>query len=139
MKAGKRCLALLLTAVLVTVLAGCAGSLKIEGDPWTMDIIQDNQSGEMLYRRERSAVFPAELLKLTLTAEDGRLHIEDDTGENTREGSYKKVQSYDGSVIYEVTMEKQTGKAVVSTTEEGGKATQTLILSFEGFALRFTR
>ena len=139
MKALRKVTALLLLLSLVSGLAGCGSSLSIEGGPWTMEVLQDSQTGEVLAGQEKARSLPGGILDLSLTAEEGIFRMEDRTNDKTYEGTYIRAKVSPDSVIYDISVEGQAGQAVVSVTRERGRNTETLVLSTEGWSLRFTR
>ena len=115
---------ILLPLLLVFLLAGCGKTddgLTIEGHDWTYANAIDS-AGQLL-----------DLPTLTCTAQDGTLTVTDADG-STQSGTYTLTQRDANDVLYDLTLDGETGTALVGTTEytdaAGGKSIEyTLILS----------
>ena len=114
----------LLPLLLIFLLAGCGRTdedLTIEGHDWTMTSAID------------SAGQPLDLSVLTCAAQDGSLTL---TGADgiTQSGNYTLTQRDTNDVLYDLTLDSETGTALVGVTEytdaAGWKGSEyTLILS----------
>jgi hypothetical protein len=115
----------LLSLLLIALLVGCGiktdDGLHIEKHDWTSTQAID------------SAGQPLALPALTCAAQNGALTITDADG-NEQSGTYSLVQRDTNSVLYDLSLDGESGTAVVSTTEyvdaDGKKESEyTLILS----------
>lgn len=117
---------ILLPLLLIVLLAGCgkeddSNTLTIEGHDWTSAQAID------------SAGQPLDLPALTCTAQDGTLTLTDSDG-STQSGTYTLTQHAANDVLYDLTLDSETGTALVGVTEytdaAGGQSSEyTLILS----------
>ena len=115
---------ILLPLLLIFLLTGCGktnDALTIEGHDWTYANAID------------SAGQPLDLPALTCTAQDGALTLTD-SDSSTQTGAYTLTQRDANDVLYDLTLDGETGTALVGTTEytdaAGGKSSEyTLILS----------
>ena len=115
---------ILLPLLLIFLLAGCGktnDALTIEGHDWTYANAIDN-AGQ-----------PLDLPAFTCTAQDGALTVTDSDG-STQTGTYTLTQRNANDVFYDLTLNGETGTALVGVTEytdaAGGKSSEyTLILS----------
>lgn len=115
-----------LSLLLIALLVGCGiktdDGLHIEKHDWTSTQAID------------SAGQPLDLPALTCTAQDGSLSITDADGNTQQSGTYSLAQCDTNSVLYDLSLDGESGTAVVSTTEyvdaDGKKESEyTLILS----------
>lgn len=117
---------ILLPLLLIVLLAGCgkadgSDTLAIEGRNWTSTQAID------------SAGQPLDLPALTCAAQDGTLTVTDSDG-STQSGTYTLTQHDANDILYDLTLDSETGTALVGVTEytdaAGGKSSEyTLILS----------
>lgn len=117
---------ILLPLLLIVLLAGCgkeddSNTLTIEGHDWTSAQAID------------SAGQPLDLPALTCTAQEGSLSVTDADG-SAQSGTYTLTQHDANDVLYDLTLDSETGTALVSVTEytdaAGGQSSEyTLILS----------
>ena len=115
---------ILLPLLLIFLLAGCGKTddgLAIEGHDWTY--------ANAIDRAGQPLVLPA----LTCTAQDGALTVTDSDG-SAQTGAYTLTQRGVNDVLYDLTLNGETGTALVGVTEytdaAGGKSSEyTLILS----------
>ena len=122
----------LLPLLLIFLLAGCGKTddgLTIEGHDWTYANAVD------------SAGQPLDLPALTCTAQDGALTITNTDG-STQSGAYTLTQRDANDILYDLTLDSETGMALVGVTEytdgTGGKSSEyTLILSLPEQSLFF--
>lgn len=123
---------ILLPLLLIFLLVGCGKTndgLTIEGHDWTSAQAID------------SAGQPLDLPTLTCTAQDGSLSVMGADG-NTQSGTYSLAQRDTNSALYDLSLDGESGKAVVSITEytdaAGEKRSEyTLILSLPERAIYF--
>lgn len=124
----------LLLLLLIVLLAGCGSKtddgLHIENHDWTSTQVID------------SAGQPLDLPALTCTAQDGSLSVTDADGNAQQSGTYSLVQREANGVLYDLSLDGESGTAVVSTTEyvdaDGKKEREyTLILSLPEQTLYF--
>lgn len=123
---------ILLPLLLIVLLAGCGKAddgLRIEGHNWTSTQAID------------SAGQPIDLPALSCTAQDGALSVMGADG-NTQSGTYSLAQRDTNSALYDLSLDGESGKAVVSITEytdaAGEKSSEyTLILSLPERAIYF--
>lgn len=123
---------ILLPLLLIVLLAGCGKTndgLRIEGHDWTYVNAVD------------SAGVPLDLPALICTAQDSSLSVTDADG-NTQSGTYSLAQRDTNSALYDLSLDGESGKAVVSITEytdaAGEKSSEyTLILSLPERAIYF--
>ena len=114
----------LLPLLLIFLLVGCGKTddgLTIEGHGWTYENAID------------SAGQPLDLPALTCAAQDGALTVTNTDG-STQSGAYILTQRDANNVLYDLTLDGETGTALVGVTEytdgTGGKSSEyTLILS----------
>lgn len=110
--------------LLIFLLVGCGKTddgLTIEGHDWTYANAID------------SAGQPLDLSVLTCAAQDGSLTVTDSDG-STQSGTYTLTQHDANDVLYDLTLDGETGTALVGVTEytdgTGEKSSEyTLILS----------
>ena len=122
----------LLPLLLIFLLVGCGKTndgLTIEGHDWTYANAIDSEGQ------------PLDLPALTCTAQDGSLSVTDADG-NEQIGNYSLVQRDANGVLYDLSLDGESGTAVVSTTEyvdaDGKKEREyTLILSLPEQTLYF--
>ena len=117
---------ILLPLLLIVLLAGCgkadgSDTLAIEGRNWTSTQAID------------SAGQPIDLPALSCTAQDGALSVTDADG-SAQSGTYTLTQHDANDVLYDLTLDSETGTALVGVTEytdaAGEKSSEyTLILS----------
>ncbi len=117
---------ILLPLLLIVLLVGCgkeddSDTLAIEGHDWTSTQAID------------SAGQPIDLPALSCAAQDGSLTVTDSDG-STQSGTYTLTQHDANDVLYDLTLDSETGTALVGVTEYtdavGGKSSEyTLILS----------
>ena len=115
---------LLLPLLLIFLLAGCGKTndgLRIEGHDWTYVNAVD------------SAGVPLDLPALICTAQDSSLSVTDADG-SAQSGTYTLTQHDANDVLYDLTLDSETGTALVGVTEytdaAGGQSSEyTLILS----------
>lgn len=117
---------ILLPLLLIVLLAGCgkadgSDTLAIEGHNWTSTQAID------------SAGQPIDLPALSCTAQDGALSVTDADG-SAQSGTYTLTQHDANDVLYDLTLDSETGTALVGVTEytdaAGEKSSEyTLILS----------
>lgn len=125
---------ILLPLLLIVLLAGCgkadgSDTLAIEGHNWTSTQAID------------SAGQPIDLPALSCTAQDGALSVMGADG-NTQSGTYSLAQRDTNSALYDLSLDGESGNAVVSITEytdaAGEKSSEyTLILSLPERAIYF--
>lgn len=123
---------ILLPLLLIFLLVGCGKTddgLTIEGHDWTYANAID------------SAGQPLDLSVLTCSAQDGALSVMGADG-NTQSGTYSLAQRDTNSALYDLSLDGESGKAVVSITEytdaAGEKSSEyTLILSLPERAIYF--
>ena len=123
-----------LSLLLIALLVGCGiktdDGLHIEKHDWTSTQAID------------SAGQPLDLPALTCAAQNGALTITDADGNAQQSGTYSLAQRDTNSVLYDLSLDGESGTAVVSTTEyvdaDGKKEREyTLILSLPEQALYF--
>lgn len=117
---------ILLPLLLIVLLAGCgkeddSNTLTIEGHDWTSAQAIDSEGQ------------PLDLSVLTCAAQDGTLTLTDSDG-STQSGTYTLTQHAANDVLYDLTLDSETGTALVGVTEytdaAGGQSSEyTLILS----------
>ena len=115
---------ILLPLLLIFLLVGCGKTddgLTIEGHDWTYANAIDSE-GQSL-----------DLSVLTCAAQDGSLTVTDSDG-STQSGTYTLTQRDANDVLYDLTLDSETGTALVGVTEytdaAGGQSSEyTLILS----------
>ena len=114
----------LLPLLLIFLLVGCGKTndgLTIEGHDWTYANAIDSEGQ------------PLDLPALTCSAQDGSLTVTDSDG-STQSGTYTLTQRDANDILYDLTLDSETGTALVGVTEytdaAGGKSSEyTLILS----------
>ncbi|MFQ6975746.1 MAG: helix-turn-helix domain-containing protein [Oscillibacter sp.] len=115
---------ILLPLLLIFLLVGCGKTddgLTIEGHDWTYANAIDSEGSRF------------DLSVLTCAAQDGTLTLTDSDG-STQSGIYTLTQHDANDVLYDLTLDSETGTALVGVTEytdaAGGKSSEyTLILS----------
>ena len=123
---------ILLPMLLIFLLVGCGKTndgLTIEGHDWTSTQAIDS-TGD-----------PIDLPALTCAAQDGSLSVMSADG-NTQSGTYSLAQRDTNSALYDLSLDGESGTAVVSITEytdaAGEKRSEyTLILSLLERAIYF--
>ena len=97
----------LLPLLLIFLLVGCGKTndgLTIEGHDWTYANAIDSEG--------QSLDLPA----LTCSAQDGTLTLTDSDG-STQSGTYTLTQHDANDVLYDLTLDSETGTALVGVTE----------------------
>ena len=115
---------ILLPLLLIFLLAGCGKTndgLTIEGHDWTSTQAIDS-TGQ-----------PIDLPALSCTAQDGALSVMGADG-NTQSGTYSLAQRDTNSALYDLSLDGESGTAVVSITKYADESDEqeseyTLILS----------
>ena len=109
---------ILLPLLLIFLLVGCGKTddgLTIEGHDWTYANAVD------------SAGQPLDLPALACSAQDGALTVTDPDG-STQSGTYTLTQRDANDVLYDFTLNGETGTALVGVTEytdaAGGKSSE---------------
>ena len=116
---------ILLPLLLIVLLVGCGKTndgLTIEGHDWTSTQAIDS-TGDSI-----------DLPALTCAAQDGSLSVMDADGNAQQSGTYSLVQRDTNSVLYDLSLDGESGTAVVSITKyadesDGQESEYTLILS----------
>ena len=116
---------ILLPLLLIVLLVGCGkknDGLTIEGHDWTSTQAIDS-TGDSI-----------DLPALTCAAQDGSLSVMDADGNAQQSGTYSLVQRDTNSVLYDLSLDGESGTAVVSITKyadesDGQESEYTLILS----------
>lgn len=136
-----------LSLCLLLVLCACSSSKKssIEDYQWKMQMIQSNdinveQNADLSVVAVGTAddlYAHAPVVELVLTAEDGKLSLEDKTNHKEYEGSYLKQKSTPEGIIYEVVVNGQDGYATVSTTKSNGTETPTMPINLGNYSIYF--
>ena len=108
-------IALVLVVALSAVFVGCGKTddgLTIDGHDWTYANAID------------SAGQPLDLSVLTCAAQDGSLTVTDSDG-STQSGTYTLTQHDANDVLYDLTLDSETGTALVGVTEYTDAAGET--------------
>lgn len=118
---------ILLPLLLIVLLAGCgkadgSDTLAIEGHNWTSTQAID------------SAGQPIDLPALSCTAQDGALSVMGADGNAQQSGTYSLAQRDTNSALYDLSLDGESGTAVVSITKYADESDEqeseyTLILS----------
>ena len=126
---------ILLPLLLIVLLVGCgkeddSDTLTIEGHDWTSTQAIDS-TGQ-----------PLDLPALTCTAQDGSLSVMNADGNAQQSGTYTLLQRDAAGILYDLSLDGESGTAVVSTTEYTDAASEksseyTLILSLPERAIYF--
>lgn len=136
---------LLLVATLV--LSSCsAETVAIDDCEWKMRSVMGNDIENatdadtlVLAVGETDKIYPdAEIVEMTLVAENGKITITDATNDKTYSGTYKVTQKTPKSIDYEITIDGLNGYATVAPTEYyNGTEIPTLPINLGEYSLYF--
>lgn len=139
----KRFLIVLLTITSLFCLFACSSgsNLTIENYSYTLKVAYKIEDGELLavaVEKYDSAYPSASVLKVTLTAKDGFIKIDNVDELKTYTLSYKTKLSNKGGVTYDVQSNDTSGYLTLAYTYyQGGEKEVTLVLSFLEYTLYF--
>ncbi len=138
----KKPISALIIFVLLFSFVSCDKDKRIDGK-WEMTLAQTEEK-IIAHGPSQSESFTdytdSVRLELILTAEDGRLTLEDRTGGKSYTGSYKKERSEkdEKNIRYSVKLESTEGSAIIAETETPkGEKGYTLIIAVGGYAISF--
>lgn len=133
--------------LLLLLLTGCGANADktevstIEAHSWQLTSVQSMEAeGQIIAYGpgETSTLDTAVEIVLTCTAEAGKLTLSDETNGKTYTGEYKLTDMSQESMIYEISIDKAEGMAVVSTTTyHNERESPTLIINLGDYALNF--
>lgn len=137
----KKFIAILLSALIIFFLFGCAGSdTSLEEKTWRLKTAVVTENGEVCVfaaDEENSAYPSAKIINVSLSAADGKIIITDLNEEKTWSGGYSYTGT-SGGFIYKVVFDEKNGFLVSSFTEYAdGSKIPTLTLSVENYTLYF--
>lgn len=145
----KKSLYFLPILALALMLSACgAKTAAIEDYTWQMRTVMTNDM-DAASDTDTDAFVPvvgqpdelypnAKVVEMTLIAKDGVITLTDITNEKTYSGTYKVTEKSSSGIIYEVTIDRKSGHATVSPTEEyGGTAVPTLPINLGDYSLYF--
>lgn len=134
-------------AILIFTLSACSGDVvAIEDYEWKMRTVASNdieaaQAPDELIIAvgETDELYPeAEIVDLTLIAQDGEITITDTTNGKTYNGTYEVMQKTPKGTDYEIIIDGVSGYATVSPTEYyDGSEIPTLPINIDGYSLYF--
>ena len=112
---------------------------KIEDYTWEMQVVQSGDEGDVIAQIPGLGYDDVPEIRMTCTAEDGKLVMENVTEGIKYTGSYILEDSIYGGVIYKVAFEEAEGYAGTGMTTymDGGKEPK-LNMAFDGYSLSFT-
>lgn len=133
---------IILIATLTIALSACGmGKVKIEDYEWKMRTImhgEDNQVVVDAVGEDDPAHPEANIIDMTLVANDGKIIITDVTNDKTYEGTYKVTQKTPEGTDYEITIDGKSGYATVAMTKYAdGTKEPTLPISLDGYSMYF--
>lgn len=126
--------------------ACCADVAAIEDYEWKMRTIMSNDAEAAQNQDElvvavgqADELYPdAEIVDLTLTANDGEITLTDATKGKTYGGTYEAMQETPQGTDYEIIIDGTTGYATVAPTEYyNGSEIPTLPINIGGYSLYF--
>ncbi len=128
--------------VIIMMLTGCGGrsrAPKIEDYTWEMQVVQSGDEGDVIAQIPGLGYDDVPEIRMTCTAEDGKLVMENVTEGIKYTGSYILEDSSYGGVIYKVAFGEIEGYAGTGMTTymDGGKEPK-LNMAFDGYSLSFT-
>lgn len=144
----KKLVAFVFALIVAVTSVGCRNTLApkstlpgIESHFWMMNTVQQTEKdGQIVAYSANYDGAPKDAVKMELSckADGGQLTLTDTTHDKTYHGTYKTAQTSSSSTIYDISIEKKHGMAVVSaTTYHDGSQTMTLILRLEDTAIHF--
>lgn len=136
----QKMIAVLFLVAMLLGLTACAQSDNlIEKNLWNIATVQSiENNGAIIACAPNTAASDAALIDLSLSAQNGKLTLEDRTNTATYEGTYAIADSDAQSTIYAVTLNGNDGTAVLSDTKYAdGTAHATLILTVGNDTLTF--
>ena len=132
---------------MIFTLSACSGDVvAIEDYEWKMRTVASNdieaaQAPDELIIAvgEADELYPeAEIVDLTLIAQDGEITITDTTNGKTYNGTYEVMQKTPKGTDYEIIIDGVSGYATVSPTEYyDGSEIPTLPINIDGYSLYF--
>lgn len=133
---------LLLVTTMIFAISACGiGKVKIEDYEWKMRTIIHAEDNQVIYdaAAEESTAHPeANIIDMTLVANDGKIIITDVTNDKTYEGTYKVTQKTPEGTDYEITIDGKSGYATVAMTKYAdGTEEPTLPISLDGYSMYF--
>lgn len=136
----KRLLAIILSTIFMTGSIGCTQKeiVSIDAYQWNITTIQ-NKNGEVIggyyeYLDDNSDME----IRLSCYAEEGTFTIEDYTNIDYYEGNYQIEEENSKSIIYNITIDDNSGTAVTSITEDNnGNKIPTMVMTVDNYTLNF--
>ncbi len=142
----KKYVAILLAVVMIFSFSSCGqNDNQIDAYTWNLATIQSTENGGVIIAYDPNVALAgdsyanATAIEISLSAENGKLVMQDKTNAKTYEGTYSVTDNNAQSTIYKITIDGKEGAAVLSDTKYAdGTSVATLILSVDDYALNFT-
>lgn len=137
----KKFIAFSLSALIIFLFFGCAGAdTSLEGKTWTLKtaIVTENGEARVFAADKENSAYPAaKIIRVSLSAADGKIIITDLNEGKTFVGKYS-YSGNSGGGIFKVNFGEKSGFLVSSFTEYAdGIKVPTLTLSVENYTLYF--
>ncbi len=139
----KKCTAVFWAVIMIFCLTACGQIGKITDEiTWNLATVQsvENNGAIVAYDPNISLAENtyAAKIKMSLSAEDGKLDVKDETNDKIYKGTYTLTDSTFQSSVYKVTLDGKEGTAVLSDTKySNGTSVRTLILSLGDYTFNF--
>lgn len=142
----KKIITVFLLVGLVLTFVGCAKNTPaIEDCEWKMRTVMSNtvqpadSEAAIIAVGEPDSVYPnAVVVNVTLTANDGKITVTDNTNNKSYSGTYKVTQNTPRGTDYEVEIDGKSGYATVAPTEHyGGTSVPTLPVNLGEYSIYF--
>lgn len=135
----KKLVPVLCILILAMIFTACGNNeMKFEDYSWEMGtVLSLEENGKVIAVGEKSAESD-NVVKLTLTANNGELILEDSTNDETYKGAYEEMVVTDESNDYKIYLDGKEGYAIVSETFYENKSSEkTLVISVNGYDMYF--
>lgn len=143
---GKKYIAVVCLVMLIFALTACSrADDKIDGTQWRLLTVQAvKENGAIIaydpWMVAISSEISADVVSLSLTAENGTLTVKDSTNDRSYSGTYSVTDTTAEATIFAISLGGENGTAVLSDTSyAGGTTVATLILSIGDYVLNFEK
>lgn len=137
----KKIIPVLFICILAMILTACGNDeVKIEGHEWKLRTAMNIDEEKLVVAvDEKDEAYPdAEIVDVTLTANNGELVIKDKTNNETYSGAYEEMFVTENSEDYKIIIKGKDGYATVAyTTYADGTRELTLPITIAGYDMYF--